>query len=114
MALHRFYKQATFYDNRCGEGDGGAVDNYGGDIRRDDFTRDMILPKNLRQTVSSMECRQPFAGFSYASPRWLSFRTLSPYTVVLKNSAFGGLEPDPGSGYTRPPTNDTTRERHDI
>ena len=28
-APHRFYKKAGFYDNRCKNGDGGAVDNLG-------------------------------------------------------------------------------------
>ena len=29
----RFYKKAAFYENTCRGGDGGGLDNYGGDIK---------------------------------------------------------------------------------
>lgn len=29
----RFYKKASFYNNRCREEDGGGVDNFGGDLK---------------------------------------------------------------------------------
>ena len=32
---YRFYKKASFYDNRAYGGDGGGIDNDGGDLKWD-------------------------------------------------------------------------------
>lgn len=32
-APYRFYGKASFFDNRCFSGDGGGIDNEGGDLK---------------------------------------------------------------------------------
>ena len=74
---HRFYKKAGFYDNRCVSGDGGGIDNNGGDLKWD-YIDLVVLSASERSTIDGMLRR--CMGFSC---RAICFA--QPNTVVLSH-----------------------------